>query len=101
MKTLGTALKLIRQFHRYKQKDLGKKLGISSSHLSEIESGHKPVSIEILEKYSQIFDLSMSSIMIFAEMQNSNPDKLSYKIADKAIKMLDWIAVVGTEVDHK
>jgi len=100
MKHLGTSLKLIRQFHRLKQKELAAKLDISTSHLSEIESEQKSPSLELLERYSRTFDLPASSIMIFAEMQKDSA-KLEYRIADKAVKMLDWIAMVGSEVESK
>ena len=101
MKHLNTSLRLIRQFHRLKQKELAAKLEISPSHLSEIEGGTKNPSIDLLEKYSQVFHLPTSSIMMFVEIQNKGADAMEYKIADKALKMLEWLTLVGTEADAK
>ena len=56
------ALKNIRLFHNIKQSDLSVRLGISSSYLSEIESGKKSPSLELLDKYSEIFDIPVNTI---------------------------------------
>jgi len=101
MKHLNTSLKLIRQFHRLKQKELALKLDISTSHLSEIEGGQKTPSLDLLEKYSRVFNLPTSSIMMFAELQAKGADKAEFKIADKALKMLEWISLIGVEAEAK
>lgn len=42
-------------------------LGISNSYLSEIEHGKKQASIELLERYAEIFDIRLSSLLRFSE----------------------------------
>lgn len=64
---LGEALRLIRVYHDLKQKQVADKLGISTSYLSEIEKGRKTPTLEVIKKYSDVFDLPVSSIMFFAE----------------------------------
>ena len=49
---LAQALRLIRVFHDVKQNELAARLGISKSHLSEIESGRKQPRLELIERYS-------------------------------------------------
>ena len=64
---LGETLRLIRVFHDVKQKDLAERLGVSQSHLSEMEKGKKPISSDIIKRYSSIFRIPASSIMFFDE----------------------------------
>jgi transcriptional regulator with XRE-family HTH domain len=59
---LNKALRLMRVFNDLSQKELAEKLGISKSLISEIESGKKNSTIELLNKYSNFFDIPVSSI---------------------------------------
>lgn len=95
------ALKLLRTYHNFKQKDLALKLNISPSHLSEIEAGAKPVSYELLERYSRIFDIPVSTIALFAEASGSQR-RVQAAISDKALRLLEWLDTL-TQVhgEHK
>jgi transcriptional regulator with XRE-family HTH domain len=89
---LREALRLIRTFHDLKQSELADKLGISKSYLSEIESGGKEPTLALVKKYSEIFDLPVSSIMFFSE----NIGKGSYQqaralVASKVVKLMKFI----------
>ena len=64
---LAEALRLIRVFHDIKQNELAGRLGISKSHLSEIESGRKQPRLELIERYSEEFGIPSSSILFFSE----------------------------------
>ena len=64
---LSEALRLIRVFHDMKQNELADRLGISKSHLSEIEAGKKQPTIELINRYSSLFNIPSSSILFFAE----------------------------------
>ena len=64
---LSEALRLIRVFHDMKQNELATRLGISNSYLSEIEAGKKQPTIELMNRYSEIFRIPSSSILFFAE----------------------------------
>lgn len=92
---LNEALKQIRVFHQIKQVDLAEDLKISKSYLSEIESGHKSVSMDILEKYSVIFSVPVSSLLLFSENMDAAKasDKLRLKCANKIIKIMEWVSV--------
>lgn len=90
---INKALKIIRQFHELKQVELATQLGISKSYLSEIESGKKPTSLELLNKYSEIFDIPVSSLVFFSE--NLGKSKLSSNkfknvVASKIINVMEW-----------
>jgi transcriptional regulator with XRE-family HTH domain len=88
------ALRLVRIFHDMNQTALAERLGISKSYLSEIESGKKAVTLDLLQKYADTFNMPLSSLMFFAEnvQKGSRSDKVRTAIAGKVIKMLQWMA---------
>lgn len=92
MGTLNEALRLVRVFHDLNQTKLAETLGISKSYLSEIESGKKPISMELLKKYSENFKIPASSLMLFSEeMENEKfSEKARFFLAKKIIKMMAW-----------
>lgn len=91
---LHRALKLMRTFHQLSQTDLAKRLEISNSYLSEIESGIKTPGIDLLSQYSQVFKLPVSSILLFSEQLDAGTSggKLRVKAADKILRLLEWVA---------
>ncbi|MFW5431168.1 MAG: helix-turn-helix transcriptional regulator [Methylophilaceae bacterium] len=91
---LHKALKLIRRYHQLNQTELAEKLVISNSYLCEIEKGIKSPNMELLTKYSLVFKMPVSNILLFSEKINaSSPsDKVRAFAATKVIRLLDWIA---------
>lgn len=89
---LNKALKEIRLFHQLKQDELSEQLGISKSYLSEIESGKKKVSLELLDEYSRIFSVPASSLLLFSEhLGEADFSKSKIKYASKILKLLEWV----------
>ena len=91
---LHRALRLLRTYHQLTQVELAKRLNISNSFLSEIESGDKSPSLNLLEKYAELFKMPVSSIMLFSESMNEprKPgSKLRVGAADKIIRLLEWL----------
>lgn len=88
------ALRLVRAYHDMSQTALAERLGISNSYLSEIEKGKKSVTLDILAKYAEIFNMPLSALMFFSEHidPNSRSDRARAQIASKAVKMLQWMA---------
>lgn len=95
---ISRALRLVRSFHRLKQTDLADKLKISNSYLSEIESGIKSPSVELLAKYSKIFGIPVSTLLLFSERLDKRKfsDRIRVEAGDKVLRMLEWVA----ESDH-
>jgi transcriptional regulator with XRE-family HTH domain len=92
---INEALRLVRLFHNLKQKDLADALGLSPSHLSEVESGKKQVTMELLEKYADYFKIPASSLLYFAEHRNKRGHKRPvHPVAAKALQMLDWLETI-------
>jgi transcriptional regulator with XRE-family HTH domain len=91
---LNKALRLIRVFHDQNQSDLAKLLEISSSYLSEIESGIKKPTIGLLSKYSEVFSIPPSSLLLFSEILESNnfSERARAAVAGKIVKVLEWVA---------
>ncbi|CUH51689.1 MULTISPECIES: helix-turn-helix transcriptional regulator [Rhodobacterales] len=87
------ALRLIRVFHDLKQVELAEKLGVSKSHISEIEKGNKSPSLDLIQRYATEFKIPVSSIMFFAEeLPNAKSgDKIRSKIAGKVIDILRFV----------
>lgn len=100
---INEALKLVRLFHHMNQGELAKKLDISRSYLSEIESSKKNVSMELLNKYASIFDIPASSLLLFSE--NLEDNKISEKsrvfLAKKVIGILNWISDSGVKYNER
>jgi len=99
---LAKALRLIRVFHDLKQVELAEKIGVSKSYISEIESDKKKPSIQIIEKYSIIFKIPVSSIMFFSEridnsQEGSKIENMRGIIAEKIIKILSFIDEQGKD----
>lgn len=91
---LNEALRLMRVFHDLSQKELAEKLGISKSYLSEIESGKKTPTLDLLDRYSKFFDVPTSSILFFSENLNEDvkTEKLRNFVSSKVLAILNFIA---------
>ena len=66
-------------------------LGISKSYLSEIENNKKQPSLELLKKYSEIYDMKLSSLILLSEnyeeaSKNNKSDKF---IRNMMIKLIE------------
>jgi transcriptional regulator with XRE-family HTH domain len=91
---LNRALRLLRTYHQLTQVELAKRLGISNSYLSEIESGDKSPPLDLLNKYSDIFKMPTSSILLFSEAmtgEGKRGERLRVTAADKILRLLEWI----------
>ncbi|MEG9267829.1 helix-turn-helix transcriptional regulator [Qipengyuania sp. Mu-71] len=90
---LGEALRLIRVFHDLKQFEVAERLGVSRSHISDIEKGNREPSLDLIRKYSKEFGVSPSEIMFFAEGVGSanRGERARTSIASKVIDMLRFI----------
>ena len=93
---LNEALRLVRLFHNQSQTQVADGISLSKSYISEIEGGKKKVSMEVLERYSQHFNIPVSSLMFFAERtaEGGRSEHLRTYVAAKVVKMLDWLATI-------
>jgi transcriptional regulator with XRE-family HTH domain len=91
---VSEALKLLRDFHDLTQQELAEKLQVSRSYLSEIESGKKTPSMEIIDAYSRVFKIPKSSLFYFIEAleDESVSSSPKAKLAEKILRVMRWIA---------
>lgn len=89
---LNKALKLIRTYYDISQTELSSQIGVSNSYLSEIESGKKQPTIDLLKKYSELFDMPLSSILFFSEGLDAPKatDAMRMTVAKSVISLLEW-----------
>lgn len=64
---IGDVLKRTRNIYGYKAGEMSLLLGISPSYLSEIENNKKQPSLELLEKYANIYGIRLSSLILLSE----------------------------------
>ena len=70
---LGKVLRCIKIAQEKNTKDVAKLMGCSSTYVTEVESGHKTPSFEMLKKYSKCFDVPASKILEWQEKaENEN-----------------------------
>lgn len=99
---LNEALRLVRVFHDLNKTQTADRVGLSKSYITELERGDKKVTLDVLQKYADGFNMPLSSLMFFAEQagDGSPGDKVRAVVAGKVVKMLDWIATVTAERDE-
>lgn len=90
---LPKILKHIRTFNKLTQLELSKKLNISRSYISQMEKGIKNPTNETLQKYSEIFDIPLSVIYLFAENLEDKGfrNKAKKLLTNTTLRFLDWI----------
>lgn len=102
---LHQALRHLRKFHKMRQQELAAKLGISNTYLSEIESGTKAhaITVDLLTRYAVIFDVSVSSLMLFSEQVNNDrrSEQIRVMLAGKLLRVLDWIDTNAQHATHQ
>ena len=64
---IGDVLKRTRIIYGYKASEMSLELGISASYLSEIENNKKQPSLELLQKYADIYGIRLSSLILLSE----------------------------------
>lgn len=77
--TLGEALRLFRVFHDLSTSEMAKRLGVSAGYVSLVENGHKKPNLDLIEKYSQIFETTPSAILFFSEDLGSGKTPMGLK----------------------
>lgn len=97
---INDALRLLRLYLGLSQKELAAELDVSQSMVSEVETGTKAVSMELLERYSQKFDVRMSQLLFFAEELEGQPVKTRGKliVASGVLSLLEKLS--PREVTH-
>jgi len=88
---INEALTLARLYWGYSQAEMAEMLGISQAMVSEIERGSKSVTMETLNRYSDVLGVRKSQLMFFAEeIEGEEPVRRGRLIvARKALDLLE------------
>ena len=82
---IGVAIKKLRG--QEKQVEFAKKCGISSCYLSQLESGERKPSIELIERISQISEVPLE-VFYFLSIQEDNIKNEEFRNAKATIDIL-------------
>jgi transcriptional regulator with XRE-family HTH domain len=85
---LGKTIKLLRTNVGIKQKDLAKKLLISSNYLSLVENGKREPSISLIERMAKELDVPISYIFWHAYEKPKNLPKDQERFLDLMKELL-------------
>ena len=98
---LNEALRLIRVYHDMKQGEAAKALGVSPSYLSEVETGKKKATLELVEKYAETYRIPASSIMYFSENMGHPRavEAARTAVAGKIIKLMQFLEAKAERAD--
>lgn len=84
---LGNTLRLLRVLHDKKSSVLADELGISSAYLSKIETEKAQPTLEILNKYAEIFQTTTSALLLFSESLDKEKNRGPFKIGMRNIML--------------
>jgi antitoxin HigA-1 len=82
--TLGRAVESIRKGKELSQDECAKKLGVSKSHLCDVEKGRKTVSPERAAKWARVLGYPESVLVRLALQAELDAVGLKYKVAIEA-----------------
>lgn len=96
---IGDILKKTRLIYGYKAKEMCQLLDISQSYLSEIENNKKEPSLSLLKKYSEIYEIKLSSLILISESydESISQKKSEQFISRLMIKMINSMSVENEE----
>ena len=88
---INDALRLVRLYWGYSQKQMAEVVGVSQSLISDVESAKKSVSIDLIERYSDALGIRMSQLLFFAEEIEGVPVEKRGKliIAERVLQLLE------------
>jgi transcriptional regulator with XRE-family HTH domain len=91
---INDALRLLRLYLGLSQKQISSEVELSQSMISDIETGNKEVSMDVLERYSEKLNVRMSQLLFFAEELEGEPVRTRGKliIANRVLKLLEALS---------
>lgn len=94
---MGEALKLLRIFNQYTSVELADMLGLSQSYISELENNKKQPTLDVLDRYANVFKMKKSTLMLFAESLEEDKENMNkkQKVAYAGMKLLNILEKLG------
>ena len=88
MKYLGEALRLLRVHADLNQTEMSKLVGFGKPQVSEVESGKKNPSLDMVEKYAEALGIRVSSVFFLAENLLNPSLALSYVAIENRVLLI-------------
>jgi transcriptional regulator with XRE-family HTH domain len=83
------ALRMLRLFYELSQEELATKLKVPPSYVSMFEAGKRQPSFSVLEKYAEVFELPLSSLIFLAEkIDEGELDDTKFQISEMILTIL-------------
>lgn len=95
--TVGERIKLARKELHLQQKDVAEAIGVSASHLSEVESGKANPNAEFLKKLSEKYNISVEYIIhgrgeiFYSDGSNITDQPFDFKSDVDTLEKLIWL----------
>lgn len=91
---IGDVLKRTRAIYGYKASEMSSLLGISNSYLSEIENNKKQPSLELLQNYSKVLGIKLSSLILLSENfeEASKNDQSQEFIKNMMLRLINFMS---------
>ena len=85
----GDTLRKMRMIYGISAKEFSERLGVSTSFLSMIETDKKKPSIELLSKCADIFEISLSALVLLSESyEKAKADGVTNAFIKKAMHIV-------------
>lgn len=91
---IGDVLKRTRAIYGYKASEMSSLLGISNSYLSEIENNKKQPSLELLQNYSKVLGIKLSSLILLSENfeEASKNDQIQEFTKNMMLRLINFMS---------
>lgn len=96
---INEALRLLRLYCGMSQSDMASRLKVTQSMVSDVESGRKSVSMDLLQAYSEAVEVPMSQLLFFAEEIEGEPvaRRGHLIVAERVLQLLDRLSPKSCE----
>ncbi len=86
---IGKNLQTLRKQYHLTQAELAEKLGISVSHVANIEGANSSISVNLIEKITEVFSITPNDIMLEKEQSEVlTPQKQLKELIDSKLSYL-------------
>ncbi len=104
----GKRLKEFREKKGLSLREFGERIGLSHSYISNIENGKKPVTIKILTRAAQVFNVDVAEFLI-DENSESISEKEEWYLLGKSLEkegitideVKEWVEIAKSVRDKK
>lgn len=90
---IGNKLRKLRNDGRFKQKQLGEMVGVSSTQISNYENNLRRPSYEVLIRYARIFHVTTDYLLGIEKPDFANMSGLGYREKEILIQLIELLKI--------